>query len=86
MLSNITSAFLKPFITSTGQQTVEINGDKATGIAYCEVVLIRCDKGKKIMNTQGIRYDDKSVRVNGKWLIAKRSFNFVWSDTHELGK
>ncbi len=63
-----------------GQQTVNINGDKADGISYCQVVLIRVENGNKIMLMQGVYYNDKYANINGKWLISKRTSNFVWSD------
>lgn len=68
-----------------GQQVVRINGDKATGIAYCQVVLIGTDNnGKRMMTMQGVSYDDEYVRSNGLWLIAKRTSHFVWSDNREM--
>jgi ketosteroid isomerase-like protein len=45
-----------------GQQTVEIDGDTATGISYCFVTLI--GNGKK--NQSGVRYHDTYVKQNGK--------------------
>lgn len=63
-----------------GQQVVTIDGDKATGTSYCQVVLIGKENGKRIMTTQGVTYDDEYLRVDGMWLIAKRTSHFVWSD------
>lgn len=68
-----------------GQQVVSINDDKATGIAYCQVVLIGTDKnGKRMMTMQGVSYDDEYLCSNGRWLIAKRTSHFVWSDNREI--
>lgn len=67
-----------------GQQVVEIDGNRATGTAYCLVVLIENREGKRSMNTQGVRYDDEYVRQDGKWLIARRTSHFEWSDKKEL--
>lgn len=64
-----------------GQQVVDIHGDKATGTAYCQVVLISNDNGKRTMLTQGVRYDDEYVRRDGRWLIAHRTSHFMWSDS-----
>lgn len=62
-----------------GQQTVEIDGDEATGVAYCLVVLIRQDaEGQSVKRTMGVRYDDRYRRVDGKWLIAERRSYFEW--------
>lgn len=67
-----------------GQQVVNIDGDSATGVAYCLVVLIENRDGKRIMNTQGVRYDDEYVRQDGRWLINKRTSHFEWSDKKEV--
>lgn len=80
-------AFLSLFETVyhiNGQQTVTIDGDKAAGTSYCQVVLIGNENGKKMMNMQGVRYNDEYVRVDGKWLIAKRTSHFVWTDRRIL--
>lgn len=61
-----------------GQQTVKIEGDKATGTAYCQVVLIGDENGKKMITTQGVYYDDEYVRQGGKWLIKHRTSHFTW--------
>lgn len=67
-----------------GQQTVKLDGDKASGIAYCQVVLVRMENGRKAMTTQGVRYDDEYVRQNGKWLINKRTSHFEWTNKQEI--
>lgn len=70
-----------------GQQTVTFTDDtRATGIAYCQVVLIRDAEGKEIQLTQGVRYHDSYEKVDGKWLIAKRESNFMWSRTDTIEK
>lgn len=78
------SAFLALFDTvyhQNGQQTLNINGDTATGTAYCQVVLIGMKDGKRVMNTQGVIYNDEYLRQNGRWLIKHRKSNFVWMDS-----
>ena len=67
-----------------GQQTVEINGDRATGINYCQVVLVKNENGKKIATTSGIRYSDEYRKINGKWYISNRKSNFMWTKTEEV--
>ncbi len=81
------ASFLDRFETVyhiNGQQTVKINGNEATGIAYCQVVLIGDQNGKKIMTTQGVRYNDEYVKVDGKWLIKNRNSYFLWTDRKEM--
>ena len=58
---------------------MKIDGNKATGIAYAQVVLVSENNGKKIMRTQGVRYNDEYVRQNGRWLISKRTSHFEWT-------
>ena len=63
-----------------GQQIVNINGNKADGIYYCQVVLIKNENGDKTALIQGVYYNDEYTNINGKWLISKRTSHFVWSD------
>ncbi len=67
-----------------GQQVVNINGDKATGTAYCLVTLIGDTEGKRVMRTQGVSYEDEYARVSNRWLIANRTTTFVLVDTKEI--
>ena len=83
------ASFLKLFEVVyhiNGQQTVTLNGDKASGISYCQVTLIGDQNGKKIKTTLGVYYQDEFVRVNNRWLIAKRKSTFAWEDKRELGQ
>lgn len=85
-LAEAFGGFLAQFSTVyhiNGQQTVQIDGDSATGTAYCLVVLIREEDGKTIRRTSGVRYDDRYTRQDGKWLIAGRTSHFEWTNTTE---
>ena len=62
-----------------GQQTVDINGDTATGISYCYVTLI--GNGKK--QQSGVRYHDIYVKRDGRWLIQKRESDFMFTTIDE---
>lgn len=37
-----------------------------------------------MMTMQGVSYDDEYLCSNGRWLIAKRTSHFVWSDNREI--
>ena len=78
------SAYLALFETvyhMNGQQTITLNGDKASGISYCTVTLIGNDQtGKKMKTTMGVYYQDEFVKVDGRWLIAHRTSNFTWQE------
>lgn len=88
-MENVFGAFLKNFETVyhfNGQQTVTLNGDKASGVSYCMVTLIGVENGKKMKTSIGVYYQDEYVRENGRWLIAKRRSVFDWEDRRELGQ
>ena len=77
-------SFLSGFETVyhiNGQQTVSIQGDTASGTAYCLVVLIGRQNDAASKTTMGVRYADEYVRRNGSWLISKRVSNFMWRET-----
>jgi hypothetical protein len=81
------SAYLANFETVyhiNGQQTVDVRGDRATGISYCLVILIGTENGRKIKNTAGVTYQDEYVRRGNTWLIAKRVSHFAWRDREEM--
>ena len=81
--------FLKNFETVyhiNGQQTVSLNGDKATATSYCLVVLIGTVNGKRMKTTMGVFYNDDFVRENGRWLIARRQSNFAWREQQPFGQ
>ena len=85
------SAYLALFDTvyhMNGQQTVELAGDRASGVSYCLVVLIgkdgAKDGSKRWRNTAGVIYRDDYVRRAGRWLIAKRVSNFAWQSRDEV--
>ncbi len=80
-------AFLKNFQTVyhfNGQQTVTLDGDKASGVSYCLVTLIGEEGGKTLKTTIGIRYQDEYVRQNNRWLISRRISHFDWEEKQEL--
>ena len=81
--------FLNTFQTVyhfNGQQTLTLDGDKASGISYCTVTLIGLQNGKRVRTTMGVHYQDEFVRENGRWLIAKRTSIFDWQDRQEMGE
>ena len=81
------SGFLNLFETVyhiNGQQTLTLDGDKATGVSYCLVVLIGKENGKKIKTTMGVHYNDEYVKQGNRWFIAKRKSFFDWRERNEL--
>lgn len=60
-----------------GQQTVEIDGDKAKGIAYSYVTV---GKDEKHLQHEGVRYHDEFQKIDGKWYISHRCSEFMWQE------
>jgi len=64
----------------SGQQTVDFDDEThANGVEYNYVVLVKTDENNKIVTTnEGVRYEDKYEKIEGKWLIKERNSNFIW--------
>ncbi len=67
-----------------GQQTVTLAGDTATGISYCQVILIGNQDGKRLIHTRYVIYNDTYRKINGTWYIAHRKSDFVWDKVEEV--
>lgn len=61
-----------------GQSAVTLNGDKATGIAYCMAHHLTLEGDKQKFMVAAIRYEDSFVKQNGKWFFAKRKLLVDW--------
>lgn len=81
--------FVKNFETLyhiNGQQTVKLNGDKASSISYCSVTLVGDENEKKMKTNLGVIYHDEFERSDKKWLISKRKSFFTWQEKVDLGQ
>ena len=87
-IEKVFRSFLAPFHTVyhlNGQFTVtNLQADSAEAITYCQVHLVEEKDGKNIMQSHSVRYQDRYVKQDGKWLIAHRVANFMTSETREL--
>ena len=64
-----------------GQHTVTFTDEtNATAINYCLVKLVGKEGDKDVVHTHSVRYNDTYVKVDNKWLIAKRIANFMISE------
>jgi len=61
-----------------GQSTVNLNGDKASGITYCRAYHLNVQDGVQKLMIAGIRYYDIMVKQDGKWLFAERKLKVSW--------
>ena len=83
------TGFMATFETSyhiNGQHTAELDGNRATAVHYCLVVLISTVDGKRTRSTNGVRYKDEYVRQGDRWLISKRTSHFTWRDQQAIGQ
>ena len=70
-----------------GQQVVEFQDDThATGVYYALAYLVNEVDGVDKITVHGIRYFDKYMKQDGRWLIAEREQYFVFFDTRVIGK
>ncbi|MGU3373967.1 nuclear transport factor 2 family protein [Chryseobacterium sp. M5A1_1a] len=61
-----------------GQSSVVLNGDTATGIAYCLAHHLTIEDGKQKLMVAAIRYNDRFVKQNGKWHFSERKLLVDW--------
>ena len=78
-IANVTHLF-----HMNGQQVVDLDGDTATGIAYCQVKLVTAEDGKQFITDSSVRYNDEYVRRDGRWLIKTRISHFLINDKRPL--
>jgi hypothetical protein len=64
-----------------GQQSVDIDGDRATGETYCLAHHISERDGRKENRVMSIRYQDSFVRIDGGWFIEERVLAVDWIET-----
>ena len=68
-----------------GQSTIfTLNGDRATGEAYCLAHHVRADGGKRHLMIASLRYLDTFVKIDGAWLFAERLLYVDWLEQRAL--
>jgi hypothetical protein len=68
-----------------GQSTVELDGDRATGLSYCVAHHVSVEGNKRSMMVAQIRYRDTFTKHDGKWLFAERKLMVDWTETRPMG-
>jgi hypothetical protein len=61
-----------------GQSTIQVDGDRATGLTYCRAYHLKVPEGVQKLMIAGIRYYDTMVKQNGTWLFAERKLKVCW--------
>jgi hypothetical protein len=65
-----------------GQSTVELDGDRATGVSYCLAHhLTEAPDGTRTLMVASIVYLDTFVKRDSGWLFAERRLMVNWTDT-----
>jgi SnoaL-like domain len=68
-----------------GQSTIfTLDGDRATGEAYCLAHHVTADGGKRRLMIASLRYVDTFAKVNGAWLFAERLLYVDWLEDRAL--
>jgi SnoaL-like domain len=68
-----------------GQSTIfSLDGDRATGEAYCIAHHLTVDKEKRRMMVAYLRYLDIFVKIDGMWLFAERLLYVDWLEERGL--
>jgi hypothetical protein len=69
----------------SGQSTVSIDGDKASGDSYTIAHHVFTEGGIRKMMVAWLRYLDVFAKVDAAWYIADRQIILEWSETRLLG-
>ena len=68
-----------------GQSTIfTLDGDRATGEAYCLAHHVMADSGKRRLMIASLRYLDSYARIDGAWLFAQRLLYVDWLEERAL--
>ena len=68
-----------------GQSTVlTLNGDRATGEAYCLAHHVTMDGGRRRLMIASLRYLDTFAKIDGTWLFAERLLYVDWLEERTL--
>jgi hypothetical protein len=68
-----------------GQSTIfTLNGERATGEAYCIAHHLTVDGKKRRMMVAHLRYVDSFVKIDGAWLFAERLLYVDWLEERGL--
>ena len=67
-----------------GQSTTVLDGEHATGVAYCLAHHVKVDGSTRILMIAAIRYLDTVVKHDGIWYFNQRKLMVDWTETRPL--
>jgi ketosteroid isomerase-like protein len=68
-----------------GQNTVVLDGDRASGVAYCLAHHVKAEGSVHTLMVAAIRYLDSFVKLDGAWFFSQRKLMVDWTETRTLG-
>jgi ketosteroid isomerase-like protein len=69
-----------------GQSTVELDGNRATGVTYCLAHHVSIADGKRSLMVASIRYLDTFSKSEEGWLFSERKLLVDWIETRPLSQ
>jgi hypothetical protein len=81
---NLHASQVKTYFTLNGQHSTKIDGITATGISFSQIKMIREIEGKDVLTDYSVKYEDKYVFQNEKWLIKERIGYFVMIESRTI--
>jgi len=67
-----------------GQSTTVLDGDRASGVAYCLAHHVKVDGSARSLMIAAIRYLDTFVEHDGIWFFSQRKLMVDWTETRPL--
>jgi ketosteroid isomerase-like protein len=67
-----------------GQSTTELDGDHASGVAYCLAHHVKVDGSERSLMIAAIRYLDTFVKHDGIWYFSQRKLMVDWTENRPL--
>jgi ketosteroid isomerase-like protein len=67
-----------------GQSTTVLDGDRASGVAYCLAHHVKVDGSARSLMIAAIRYLDTFVKHDGIWFFSQRKLMVDWTETRPL--
>jgi ketosteroid isomerase-like protein len=67
-----------------GQSTTVLDGDRASGVTYCQAHHVKVDGSARSLMIAAIRYLDTFVKHDGTWFFNERKLMVDWTETRSL--
>jgi hypothetical protein len=64
-----------------GQSTIRVDREWGSGESYCIAHHLYSDDGERKLMIAYLRYDDRFIKVDGKWMFAARGIYVDWAET-----